>query len=132
MVDAGVALAASGAATSSMDSSDGLAISLHDMSRSSGLGYVVERVPVAEEAREFARIHGLSPTDLALYGGEEYELVFTIKPDGLAEARRALEVAGSKLIEIGRVVPGKSITYVEDGVEKPVASGGWEHFRGLK
>jgi thiamine-monophosphate kinase len=132
MVDAGVALAASGAATSSMDSSDGLAISLHDMSRSSGLGYVVERVPVAEGAREFARIHGLSPTDLALYGGEEYELVFTVKPDGLAEARRALEGAGSKLIEIGRVVPGKRITYVEDGVEKPVASGGWEHFRGLK
>jgi len=132
MVDAGVALAASGAATSSMDSSDGLAISLHDMSRSSGLGYVVERVPVAEEARKFARIHGLSPTDLALYGGEEYELVFTVKPDGLAEARRALEGAGSRLIEIGRVVPGKSITYVEDGVEKQVAFSGWEHFRGLK
>jgi thiamine-monophosphate kinase len=127
-----VALAASGAATSSMDSSDGLAISLHDMSRSSGLGYVVEYVPVAEEALEFARIHGLSATDLALYGGEEYELVFTVRPDGVSEARGAVEGAGSRLIEIGRVVAGRKITYLEDGVEKPVAFGGWEHFRGLK
>jgi thiamine-monophosphate kinase len=131
-VEAGIALAATGAATSSMDSSDGLAVSLHDLQRSSGNGFRLSSIPLSKDADAFARLHDLDEAALALYGGEEYELVFTVKPDGVDEARKALCSAGADLLEIGVVTGDKRIVYVEGGVEKPIGKGGWEHFRGLK
>ncbi len=131
-VKAGMALAASGAATSSMDSSDGLAVSLHDLQRSSGNGYRLTNVPLTKEAKEFADLTQADPTALALYGGEEYELIFTVKTGMVDEARRALRGAGADLIEIGVVTKDRQIVYVEGGAEKPIGKGGWEHFKGLK
>ena len=82
-VEEGVALAESRAATSCIDSSDGLARSLYDLSRSSGLGFTLHKIPVSQGARMFAEHNDLDPVALALYGGEEYELVFTVPPERL-------------------------------------------------
>ncbi len=131
-VKAGIALAQSGAATSSMDSSDGLAVSLHDLQRSSGNGFRLTNVPLTKDARKFAELHKIDPAALALYGGEEYELVFTVKPDMVEDARKALRGAGVDLFELGVVTKDRKIVYVEEGVEKPISKGGWEHFTGLK
>ncbi len=131
-VEAGVALAATGAATSCMDSSDGLAVSLHDLLRSSGNGFRLKDIPLTRDAARFADLHGLDHASLALYGGEEYELVFTVRPGAVEAARKALRGAGADLIELGEVTSDKRIVYVEGGMEKEVSSGGWEHFRGLK
>jgi thiamine-monophosphate kinase len=131
-VPAGVALAASGAATSSMDSSDGLAVSLHDLQRSSGNGFRLTNAALTRDAEAFAELYGLDRAALALYGGEEYELVFTVKPDMVEEARKALRSAGADLIELGVVTKDRKIVIVEGGAEKPIGKGGWEHFRGLK
>lgn len=131
-VKAGIALAATGAATSSMDSSDGLAISLHDLQRSSGNGFKVTSIPLTRDAKAFAELHAFDGTVLALYGGEEYQLVFTVKPGMVEEARKALRSAGADLHELGVVTKEKKIVYIEDGVEKPIGKGGWEHFTGLK
>lgn len=131
-VKAGIALAASGAATSSMDSSDGLAVSLHDLQRSSGNGFRLTNVPLTRDAEKFAELHKIDRATLALYGGEEYELVFTVKPDAVEEARKALRSAGADLLQLGVVTKDRKIVYVEDGAEKPVGKGGWEHFIGLK
>jgi thiamine-monophosphate kinase len=131
-VKAGMALAATGVATSSMDSSDGLAASLHDLQRSSGNGFKLNNVPLTREAKAFSEERGLDGATLALYGGEEYELIFTVKPGSVDEARNALHSTGAELIELGVVTKGKDIVYVEDGIEKPIGKGGWEHFRGLK
>ena len=128
-VEEGVALAESGAVSASMDSSDGLAISLHDLSRSSGVGFRVDRLPASQEAEEFAELHGLPLRDLVLYGGEEYELVFTVKPGELDAARAALRRVGCSLFEIGEATADRRIVYVENGVEKPVKHRGWEHFK---
>ena len=128
-VEEGVALAESGAVSASMDSSDGLAMSLHDLSRSSRLGFRVDALPTSLEAEVFARMHGLPLSDLVLYGGEEYELVFTVKPKELEAARAALRRIGSSLIEIGEATAEEKIVYVDEGVEKPVKLGGWEHFK---
>ncbi|MEM2568080.1 MAG: thiamine-phosphate kinase, partial [Candidatus Bathyarchaeia archaeon] len=76
----GLALSTTRAVTSAIDSSDGLAWSLHELSKASSVGFLIEDVPVAHEAVKFAEINNLDPLDLALYGGEEYELVLTIKP----------------------------------------------------
>ena len=77
----GLALAGCGAVSASMDSSDGLAWSLHELARLSNVGFLLESVPIAPEATEFAELNGLEACELALYGGEEYELVLTIKPE---------------------------------------------------
>jgi len=129
-VDEGIALAESGSVSASMDSSDGLAISLYDLSRSSGVGFRVDTLPASPEAEEFAKLHGLPLSDLVLYGGEEYELVFTIKSNELDVVRAALRQVGCCLIEMGRAMADRRIVYLDDGVEKPIRPRGWEHFKG--
>ena len=47
----------------------------------SGVGFVLDDVPVADEAKRFAECCGVDALELALYGGEEYELVVTVKPE---------------------------------------------------
>ncbi len=131
-VEEGVALAESRSVTSSIDSSDGLAISLHDLSRSSGTGFRLERIPISHHAYEFAELHGLDPNELALQGGEEYELIFTVQPSRLNDARKVLDGVGCELIEIGEVTSERRIVHVEGGVERPVEARGWEHFRARK
>mgnify|MGYP003870229087 CR=1 FL=1 len=122
----GVRLAESGAITSSMDSSDGLAFTLWELSRSSGVGFRIDHVPVAKKAGEFAKLHSLVPLDLALYGGEEYEIVFTVRPSMWEEATKA---AGGRLIRLGVAVEGNSVFINQEGKEFPVADRGWEHLR---
>jgi len=129
-VEEGIALAESGSVSASMDSSDGLAMSLHDLSRSSHVGFRVDTIPTSLEAEEFARLHNLPPSDLALYGGEEYELIFTVKSNELESACTALRRVDCTLIEIGEVTADRRIVYVDEGAEKPVSSRGWEHFKG--
>jgi len=126
----GVALAESGAATSSIDSSDGLSVSLHDLSRSSGVGFRVEALPIPPEVATYAEHHEMDPNDLALHGGEEYELVFTLAEGRLEDAREALAAVGCELLELGVATRETGIVAVKNGVESPIEKKGWEHFMG--
>ncbi len=67
--------------TSMMDISDGLSSEILHISRQSNLGCRLyeEKIPVDEKARQAAFKFGLDPTVCALNGGEDYELIFTIK-----------------------------------------------------
>jgi thiamine-monophosphate kinase len=127
-VEEGVALAETGSVTASIDSSDGLAISLYDLSRSSSVGFRLETLPTSPNARRFAELHNIDPRSLALYGGEEYELVLTLKHSGFEKAREALQAVGSNLTVIGEATANQEIVFMEDGVEKPVEKEGWDHF----
>jgi len=122
----GLILARTGMATSSIDSSDGLAWSLHELARSSSVGIHLETVPLATEAREFGEKNGISPVELALYGGEEYELVVTVRREGFERVRRRVPA----LIPIGRVSRGPpAVTANVEGRTIRVEARGWEHFR---
>jgi thiamine-monophosphate kinase len=125
----GVALASSGAVSASIDSSDGLAWSLHELARMSGVGFVLDHVPVADEVQQFAELNGLDALDLALYGGEEYELVVTVKPKLWAKAKSAVESVGGMLLPIGKVVRDKRVVLELDGKKRLVEARGWEHFK---
>ena len=127
-VQEGIALAESGSISASMDSSDGLAMSLHDLSRSSGVGFKVDTPPASEEAADFARLLHLDLNELVFYGGEEYELVFTVKPGMLNIARNALQSVGCDLIEIGKATSDIKIVYNANGEEIHLRSG-YEHFK---
>ncbi|MEM2691525.1 MAG: thiamine-phosphate kinase, partial [Candidatus Bathyarchaeia archaeon] len=125
----GLALGASGAVTAAIDSSDGLAWSLYEIARASGVGFIIDNVPIAPEAIRFAELNGLDPLELALYGGEEYELVLTVKPELWDRAEDAVKRVGGTLIKIGEVVAKKRILLELDGVKSVIAPRGWEHFR---
>ncbi len=126
----GIALAESGAATSSIDSSDGLSVSLYDLSRSSGVGFRIKNLPIPPEVEIYSEHHELDPDDLALYGGEEYELVFTVTEERLEDAREALAAVGCELLELGVATRDTGIVMVKNGVENPIEKRGWEHFVG--
>lgn len=129
-VKEGIALAETGAVTGCMDSSDGLAVSLYDLARSTGAGFKVTEPPVDPAATRFAERHGLDVADLVLYGGEEYELVFTFRPENEGKIREALGGVGCSLLVIGEVTEEKDIVLTVDGAVKPIRRGGWDHFTG--
>jgi thiamine-monophosphate kinase len=128
-VKEGIVLAQSQAATASIDSSDGLAWSLHEISRASKVGFQVDKLPVAPEAERFAEIHGFDPVELALYGGEEYELLVTIKPRLWQKAKKAVETVGGSLIKVGQVTEEKQLLLKTGGKLVSIEARGWEHFK---
>jgi len=125
----GLSLCRSGALSASMDSSDGLAWSLHELARMSNVGFVVDCVPVADEVRRFAEFNGLDALELALHGGEEYELVVTVKPKRWADAEMAVKVAGGLLLPIGKATRDRQVILEVNGEKVPVEARGWEHFK---
>ena len=125
----GLALGGCGVVSASMDSSDGLAWTLHELAHSSNVGFELDRVPVAYEVKRFAEINNLNGSELALYGGEEYELVLTIKPEGWAAALAAVEAVGGQLLPIGKATKDKRIILGVHGEKRPIDARGWEHFK---
>lgn len=69
--------------TAMMDVSDGVSSEILHISRQSGLGCVIyeDKLPIHESSRQAAFKFGLDPTVCALNGGEDYELIFTIKQE---------------------------------------------------
>ena len=67
--------------TAMMDISDGLSSEILHICEQSGVGCVLyeEKIPIAEESRNAAFKFELDPTACALSGGEDYELLFTVK-----------------------------------------------------
>ncbi len=69
--------------TSMMDISDGLSSEILHICEKSGVGAVIyeEKIPISEDTRNAAYKFEIDPTACALSGGEDYELLFTIKQD---------------------------------------------------
>ena len=116
-----------GVASAAIDLSDGLSTDLTHLCEESGVAAVVDvgALPIHELA---AKAKGA--TDLALHGGEDYELLFTAPPG----AQVPRQVAGVPLWEIGTIRPrGRNgvriLLEATDGKQVPLESRGWEHFR---
>jgi len=126
----GLALRGSGAVSGSIDSSDGLAWCLHELSAQSGVGFLVSVLPVAEEVAGFAEQNQLDASELVLYGGEEYELVVTVDPKRWAKAEAAAAAAGGKLLPIGKATRGRRVLLEVGGKRRVIEARGYEHFKG--
>lgn len=125
----GIALSQSQTLTASIDSSDGLAWSLHELAKASGVGFQIDHVPVAAEAVELAKMHGLDQIGLAFYGGEEYELVVTVKPKLWEQAADAARQVGGELTKIGTATKQKEILLKTTEKTLQIEPRGWEHFK---
>jgi thiamine-monophosphate kinase len=122
----GLRLSRLGVVTASMDSSDGLAWTLHTLCSLNGVGMAIESIPIPVEVRRFAKMHDLDPYELALYGGEEYALVFTLKRDQIDRLPKSL---AKKIHIMGVVTSDKKLRLKVDGGERRIEARGWEHFK---
>jgi thiamine-monophosphate kinase len=120
-------------ATAMMDLSDGLALDLWRLCRESEVGASVRLadVPVAGGLTPLAEaLPDVDPLDLALSGGDDYELLVALPPDAVEPAAAKLrERFGTQLTEIGEFVSEPGLVAVgPDGRERPLEPRGWDHF----
>ncbi|MGC9023008.1 MAG: thiamine-phosphate kinase, partial [Dissulfurimicrobium sp.] len=105
-VGLGMALAASGLVCSAIDLSDGVATDLAHICRASGLGAELDAslLPISRAVRSVSRLFGLSPIGLAVSGGEDFELLWTVSAeDEQAMLRIAASALGHYPFRIGRM-----------------------------
>ncbi len=127
-LELGIALA--GCLTSAMDSSDGLARSIHTLADASGVGFELDKMPAGEGVTEFAENNGLSLQDLVMAGGEEYVIVGTVNTRKLALAREAAKSVGGQVTEIGRATREKGRVFLRMGrSRRRIRDEGWTHLR---
>jgi thiamine-monophosphate kinase len=119
-------------ATAMIDVSDGLAMDLGRVCRESGVAAAVRLsdIPVALGLRELAKVVPVEPLELALGGGEDYELLATLPTGSVSGAAAMLaERFGTQLTDIGEIREGAGLVTVEaDGAERPLEPRGWDHF----
>jgi len=124
----GVGLALAAYLTSAMDSSDGLARSLHTLAKESKVGIEVTALPIGPGVDKFARTNGMSTEQLVLEGGEEYVIVGTVKESKFPSAAKAVRKAGGELIEIGKATSKKGrVELRAGGLKRPIRDQGWTH-----
>jgi thiamine-monophosphate kinase len=120
-------------ATSAMDLSDGLSTDLARLCAASQVGAKIYAskvphvvIPAAAAGKLTKR--KLNPLQLALHGGEDYELLFTVPPRQAKKLNRAPGAA--TLTPIGEITRNRELILVaSDGREKPLKSQGWDPFR---
>lgn len=129
-VVAGPRLATLGS-TSMNDISDGLASEANEIASASQVGMRIyeNKLPISKELQAGAQLLGKSAGDYALYGGEDYQLVFTISPEQFkliahVDHRIGLTVVG----EVTHHSQGVLLV-AEDGATSVLEAKGYNHFR---
>lgn len=132
-VKLGAWLAANRVPSAMMDISDGLSTDLGRLCHASGVGARVwaELIPAVKIPAQLAsRLRGRSfdPFQMALHGGDDYELMFTVAARNVRRLARAPEFRD--LTPIGEITRDRKILLVSrDGGSKPLRARGWDPFR---
>ncbi|WP_348262334.1 thiamine-phosphate kinase [Telmatobacter sp. DSM 110680] len=107
-------------ATAAIDLSDGLSTDLNHLCQESGVS--------AEVDAQSLPIHTGASLEQALHGGEDYELLFTVRPDAVLPRR----IAGVRVSQIGRITKKhrsrSRVVLLEGSGRRSLTSEGWQHF----
>jgi len=110
-----------------IDISDGLIADLKHICKAGGVGarIEVERVPVQPEV---TANFGDKALELALTGGEDYELLFVASAEAVDKVKTAVSCPITVIGEIMADKPGEITLIDKDGAPFELHRGGWEHF----
>jgi thiamine-monophosphate kinase len=123
-------LAAKRIATSMIDISDGLSTDLGRLCDSSRVGALLQsaQFPVVQVPQRLRSKIG-DPLELALHGGDDYELLFTVGSGTLPEI--PWDFQGLRISPIGRITAGSKVAWHDEktNTSKLLRPGGWDPFR---
>jgi thiamine-monophosphate kinase len=115
-----------------IDLSDGLSGDLAEMCRASGVSAVVDAtaVPVDPHVTVLTRSRGGDGLGLALHGGEDYQLLFAVPPEHLAELRALAGIWDLTISVLGHFEQGPGAVMLKSpGELKPLLAASHDHFR---
>jgi len=133
-VPEGRLLALLGVVTAMLDISDGLAGDLGHLCERSHVGAQVDEsaLPIHEATLQAAALVRQSALEWALFGGEDYQLLFTAPPLAAPRIIETLWIAtGTPVRVIGEILPpevGLTLRAL-DGSSQPLLARGWDHLR---
>ncbi|NDE10005.1 MAG: thiamine-phosphate kinase [Chitinophagia bacterium] len=114
--------------TSMIDVSDGLSSETLHICKQSNLGCIIyeDKIPVHEEARQFAYKLELDPTACALSGGEDYELLFTLSQTDYDKI-----LLNEQISVIGYMTEAEEGTHIltRGGNKHALVAQGWNHLK---
>ena len=104
-----------------IDVSDGLASEVTRICEQSRTGAIIfgDNIPIKEETRNAAKALKENPLDYALFGGEDFELVFTVSEENLDKVKGFL---------VGEIIKEKGIYLYSNGKKKLLIRHGYDHF----
>ena len=129
-VAAGRAIAETRAVTAMCDVSDGFGRDLRRLLAYGGLGAQIDgdSLPLSEALKEYAASRGTDPSQIAMAGGEDYELLFTAPAERSAVVVAACRATDTPVVRVGRTTVSTAVEAVfADGRTMPVPTG-FEHF----
>ncbi len=110
-------------ATAMEDISDGIASEVKNICIQSNCGAEIftDKIPIAADVKKAAEKLGKSALGFSLFGGEDFQLVFTVSKKNLNKAKKLGTL-------IGRITSGKKVFLVENCKKKELKKAGYDHF----
>lgn len=130
LVPQGRLLSGSGAVTSCQDSSDGLKAGVQSLAVRSDVGFVVDEdaLPVADLVTEIAALGDIDPVGLILGDSVDFQLIFTVAPDGIDRLRAAFAARDLTFFEIGEATEERRVVLRRrDGTDTGLPGTAWRH-----
>ena len=117
-------------ATAAIDVSDGLGLDAGRLARASGVRLRLERerLPISPALAAFAAAARVDPIELAVGGGDDYELLFTVREADAPRLGEKSDALGVPIRAIGRVSSGSGAVLSDSRGERDIASLGHDHF----
>jgi len=125
----GIVLGEEQIASALIDISDGLSSDLNHLCTASGVGALIESslLPIDHQVVELCGRRALDPLQLALHGGEDFELLFTVRSGDVGRLPRRVD--GTQITRIGEVRSQSEGVRISEGQRIwELNPGGWKHF----